>query len=280
MIRLIFFVAGLLVLVLVIRKWPEPPAAQTDLHREGFTRYLLSRGEWQTRVFDYGHIHYRTDSHVTRTAELAEHAVDSARAEALTFLELRDTQRIEVFLVDSREEMAELVRQPYGGMVNSGERTAILVYNQSYAPFLTHELTHLYTHDHWGPPRNGRWISEGIAALASGDCQGYTIAQLVKGIEQDGQLHEWRAFATGFNEINEIPANLQAASMIDHLKRRGGIRLVRDLWMSEGWGVAERAFGQRLAQIESAWRTRVQATPTAARLDSVRLRHHGCVPLN
>jgi hypothetical protein len=162
-------------------------------------------------------------------------------------------------------------------MVQSGEPTAVLVYNADFAPFLLHEMTHLYTHYRWGPPRNGRWISEGIAMLVSGDCQGHTIDDFVKGLHEDNKLAPWPEFVRDFDRLDELNANPQAASMVAFLRSKRGVTLVRDLWTSEGWSVVEQRLGAPIDQIERDWWQHVQNTGTAARLDIDRLRKQGCI---
>jgi hypothetical protein len=269
--RMLFLAAGLLVFYLVIRRWPDPQtrAAPSPLHQTGFARHLLARGAWPSYEAPTGHIHFRSGSHTARTTNSISHAVDSARSVVLGFLQLRDTQPIEVFFVDSREQMQQLVGRPLGGMVQSGERTALLVYNESYTPFLVHELTHLYTHHHWGQPRAGRWLSEGLAALVSGDCQGFSIDAVVKGLHERGQLRTWQELMRDFEKIDELSANPQAASMVGFIHSRGGMAAVRAAWLAESW--------QPDPGFEAAWLARVKAEPAGALLDVPRLRDHGCV---
>ena len=127
--RLFFFAAGLVVLFLVVRRWPDARSRgpTENLHETRLARHLLARGEWLTHSAPTGHLHYRADSYAARTAGSIRQSVDSARKVVLAFLQLRDTGPIEVFFVDSREEMQQLVGRPFGGMVQSGERTALLL---------------------------------------------------------------------------------------------------------------------------------------------------------
>jgi hypothetical protein len=204
-------------------------------------------------------------------------SIGHARQKVLAFLEIADTLPIEVFLVSSRQEMEQVVGSPIGGMVRPGERTAVLLYNRSYSPFIAHELTHLFTLYHWGAARHGRWIVEGTAALVGGNCQGHSIAALVKGLQEDGRLQHWPDLVGDFDRLDEVAANLQAASMVEFVWSRGGITAVRDLWASEGWSAVERALGRPVAQLEADWLRHVQAGPTSARLDVSRLYRHGCI---
>ena len=259
-------------LVLVVRRWPDARSRgpTENLHETRLARHLLARGEWQTHNAPSGHLHYRAQSYTAQTLEPISQSVDSARKAVLALLQLRDAEPIELFFVGTREEMRQLVGQPLGGMVQSGERTALLLHNESYSPFIGHELTHLYTHHHWGAPRTGRWISEGMAALAAGDCQGHSLAALVKGLHDDGKLVPWARLIADFDTIDEIAANLQAASMVEFLRQQHGMRAVRNVWMTKDWEPAP--------DLEPAWRARVQSTTATARLEVPRLHAEGCVP--
>jgi hypothetical protein len=152
----------------------------------------------------------------------------------------------------------------------------VLVYHAGFTPFLLHELTHLYTHYRWGAPRNGRWLSEGIAMLVSGDCQGHSIDDFVKGLHEDGGLTPWSQFVRDFDRLDELSANPQAASMVAFLRAKADITMIRDLWMSEGWSAVERRLRAPIGQTEREWWQRVQNTGIAARFDTERLRKEGC----
>lgn len=279
-IRAVLLVAGIIVLVLVIRKWPQANASTAQHEHIGLARNLLSRPgyQWQTYEFEHGHVHYLPESHADKTREQISNAIDSVRTAVLAAAEMpeRADERIDVFFLDSREQMQTLLGRPMGGMVQSGEPTAVLVYNEGFAPFLLHEITHLYTHYRWGAPRNGRWISEGIAMLVSGNCQGHTIDDFVRGLHEDNRLTPWPDFVRNFDRLDELSANPQAASMVAFLRGKGGIELVRDVWTSDGWSVVERQFGAPIDQIEREWWQHVQNTGTAARLDVEQLRRQGC----
>jgi len=261
------------VLLLVVRRWPDAGARgpTENLHETRLARHLLARGEWLSYSGPTGHIHYRAGSYAARTTVSTSQSVDSAREAVLAFLQLRDTEPLEVFFVDSRAEMQQLVGRPIGGMVQSGERTALLVYNENYSPFITHELTHLYTHHHWGTPRTGRWISEGVAALAAGDCQGHSLAALVKGLHDDGKLRPWPRLIADFDSIDEIAGNLQAASMVEFLRAQRGWRVVRQIWMKPDW--------EPPPELERMWLGHVTNASASARLDVSQLREKGCVPV-
>jgi hypothetical protein len=265
---ILFIIAGAIALYLVVPNWPTPQPASA-LHDDGLARRLLAQRQFRWSTYDIanGHLHFRENSWAARTQRALAQATDSARTTSLQLLEMQDTMPIEVFFVDTRREMQQLVGSPIGGMVQPGERTAILVYNERYIPFLAHELTHLYTHFNWGGPA-GRWMSEGIAAWVSGPCQGRDVGSLTKGMHDAGELATWRDLIAQFDRLDEVPANLQAASMIGFLIEKQGIAFVRGLWTSGDWN--------SIYALESEWRGRVEQTPKSARLDLARLQERGC----
>jgi hypothetical protein len=282
-------VAALLLVLLSFVAWPYVASKRSGRsdnaargmqgpHTFGFAKRLLDDPgfAWFTHETEYGHLHFPEGSYAASHVPELEVLVDSGRSAALAFLELKEENPwIEVFVVDTREQTAALTGRPVGGTVQSGERTALLMYNGAYAPFITHELTHLYTHFNWGPPRNGRWISEGIATLAAGDCQGHGINELATGLLVDRSAKEWTAFARDFDRLEEVSANVQAASMLDFIRSRQGLGGIRELWQNEGWSSLEKD-GIGVTQMDSLWRGRLTGQFIPARLDTAKLRQEGC----
>jgi hypothetical protein len=282
-------VAALLLVLLSVVVWPyvatkrsgrshDAARGMQGPHTFGFAKRLLDDPgfAWFTHETEYGHLHFAEGSYAASHVTQLEVLVDSGRSAALAFLELKEENPwIEVFVVDTREQTATLTGRPVGGTVQSGERTALLMYNGTYAPFITHELTHLYTHFNWGPPRNGRWISEGIAALVAGDCQGHGINGLAKGLLVDGKVKDWPAFARDFDRLDEVSANVQAASMLDFIRARHGLGVIREMWQNQGWSSLEK-HGVGVTAMDSLWRRRLSAQFVPARLDTAKLRQEGC----
>ena len=268
--------AAILLGVVGLVVWQTQRNAPDHAASDGFVEHLLTRdSSWQTHSFAHGHLHFLPNSHAARTKSELEKKVNSARDSVLRFFAIRDTALpIELFFVDSRDQMRELVGRPIGGMVQSGARTAIFVYNAGYKPFLVHELTHLYTHYHWGSPR-ARWISEGAAMLASGKCQGHTVDELAHTMERRGAVVEWRRFPDEFDNLNEIPANIQAASMVGFIRRQFSNDGLRDAWMGRDWSSVEELLQMSVSEMEARW-TGDLRKGGFAELDTVKLKAEGC----
>ena len=98
--------------------------------------------------------------------------------------------------------MRRLAGRPAAGSASSDELTVVIVAGADYRPFFRHELTHSYVARRWGPRRAGSWMDEGLAARATGQCQGHSVDAV-------------------------------AASLIDFLQRSQGIVALRSPWRGE-----------------------------------------------
>ena len=249
---------------------------KVDPHATGLANELLHQSGygWQTRDFKHGHIHYLRGSHADNHQAALVALVDSARYRAAAWSVGNDDDPIELFFVDTRDQLQELVRTRDPGVFRSGERTALFLYNAEFTPLLVQELLQLYAHDRWGPPRNGPWLSVGWGASIASACQGYDLHEVMRGQKQDGRVRPWREFARDFESIDEIDAMLQAASMVDYLS---SLQVpLSELWHTEGWAVAERKTGRSVAQLDSAWQQTLDVHYPAKRVDREKFYREGC----
>jgi hypothetical protein len=206
-------------------------------------------------------------------------SVEQARTAALSTIEekdLPDEPKIEVFLLDTREDMRRITGRTISGFAIPGELTAVFIAGPGYKPLIRHELTHAISYVRWGELRGGVWLSEGLAALTQGKCQGQTPDEIAAGYLASGKLPSVAAMLHDFRRIGELQGYIGAASFIDHLRRRYGISTLRELWQ----GRAPDSLTNDLAKpnggnAEREWRAEL-GTITPANLDSARLYREGC----
>lgn len=246
------------------------PSARALLGRPGFA--------WQTVTTSVARIHTLQGSKVEGMVPALADSIDEARRVALRTLrepELENEAKLELFLVDTREDMARLTGRPIGGFAQPGELTAAFVAGPGYHPFLQHELTHAYAAVRWGPLAAGDWLTEGLAAMAQGACQGHEVDELAAGYLARGEIPALRILAERFREFPELPSYLAAASVASFLERETSIDAIRALWRGTGEGVREHPLGKDGAAREARWRAYL-GTVTPAVLDSARLHKEGC----
>ena len=186
-------------------------------------------------------------------------AADAQRAERaivanLAFLGIRAAgPRLRIFLVGSREQMRRFTGgRAYGGISITQEGPAFLVANDSVRPALKHETMHLLSWRHWGPPA-ASWLSEGLATLAVGPCQGHTVDQVVVAARMAGLFAPVDTLRSAFVTDREIGVvhYMEAASLVQHVDRKYGRKKLRALWSAGG---PEGALGVDVPALETSWK--------------------------
>jgi hypothetical protein len=215
---------------------------------------------------------------VTRVGQLAD-SVERARIAALALLdekEIAEEAPLEVILVETRDDMRRLAGRSAAGGGFPGELTAVLVAGEDYHPFFRHELTHTYAARRWGKRRSGSWLDEGLAALATGACQGNSVDAVAAGYVASGDSPTLAALNGDFYAIPELPGYFTAASLASFLKHREGVTTLRSIWRGERAGADHlHPLGPDTERLWSEWRRHLAAAIPAT-LDPARLRRDGC----
>jgi len=249
---------------------PTPHGGETAraaLARPGFA--------WRTLEANGIHLHYLPGGDAAANApELARRAEAALRYDlALARMPaVRDT--VELFLVDSREQARQLTGQGYMGQAIPGELTAFFVVEPGKPPLFRHEIMHALSLKLWGTPRTASWLSEGVATWAQDRCQGHGVDAIAAGFLRDGRLPALGELANRFWEIDEMHAYITAGSAVAFVAHAGGAGAVEALWKLDPQANAH-PLGAGGVEMEAAWRRHLGSIPPA-RLDTARLRQHGC----
>jgi len=234
---------------------------------------------WQVAESTHMRIYVPTGSAVASHLPDLIDSVEAARTAVLRILGEEDRQgepKLAVFLVDTREDMQRLVGRPYGGLATPGELTAAFVAGPGYRPFFRHELTHAYASVRWGPMQSGAWLTEGLATLATGPCQGYSVDAVAAGYWRAGALPPLTILTADLRELPELPGYFGAASLVNFLRQHEGLDALRRLWRGEQPGTdSSHPLGQRSADLEARWHQHLDSVLPAV-LDTVRLQREGC----
>lgn len=259
-----------------LRSIPSTPIASTG----SFVRRVLAAPGTTWHSFEAAHvrIHIASPIPIERAGALAD-SIERARGAALASLgedEIAGERPLEVILVATRDDMQRLAGRPVGGAGFPEELAAILVAGDDYRPFFRHELTHAYAGHRWGKRQSGAWLDEGLAARATGPCQGHSVDAVVAGYIASGVSPSLDALAGDFYAIPELPGYFTAASLADFIQRRDGIGALREIWRGERPGAdGSHPLGNDTERLWSEWRHQL-ASVTPATLDTARLRRDGC----
>jgi len=176
-------------------------------------------------------------------------------AEVLDLLGESDWDSIlNVFYIESREEMKKIVGHPYSGFADWNGNGIFIVVNPEWRSFEKHEFAHIVTLGVWGAPDiTSHWMIEGIAVYCDGWCREYNVDEIAFSLLTKNQLPPLQKLFEDFTSLGEIRAGFYAASFIGFIRNTFGVHELRNLW-TEGIGSLEDILDMDLNQIENSWK--------------------------
>ncbi len=256
------------------------PAAPVETTGAIARQLLAAKGfAWTSFQTAHVRIHLANTMNPARIDVIAD-SVENARRVVLALIhepELPDEEPLELFLVETRDDMRRLLGSPVTGTGYPSELTAVAVAGDGYRAFYRHQMTHTYVARRWGRRRAGSWLDEGLATRATGMCQGNSIDAIVAGYANNGKMPSLAELTSpAFDSLPELPANFTAASLVDFFQRKRGIAAVRALWRGEASEVtADEPLGPGTDSMWTAWQHQLGRVMPAT-LSPAWLRQDGC----
>jgi len=214
---------------------------------------------WLSSYSDSIKIFYQENSFAERHRMMLLRSIKTAVDEVLALLdEPHNRALLNVFYLESRDEMAKIVGHTYSGFSDWTGNGIFLVLNPEWRSFEKHEFTHIVTMGGWGYPHaSSQWMIEGIAIYCDGWCRQYSIDEIAFHFLSNGQLPTPQELFNDFRSLGEVRAGISAASLIGFISHTYGMPKVRQLWLN-GVENLEQELGDDLEQIENAWRFYLQ----------------------
>ena len=228
---------------------------------------------WIPRTTPGFRVYFLADSYPASHQDSLLARLPRAARHAERLIEVRPlNEPIDLFFVDSREQMGALIGGRATGFAQPSARAVFLMTNPVWRAFERHELMHVIAGQAWGRPGpNTDWLQEGLAQAADGRCGKYSNAGVLLAL---AKRHGWIAFAdvlARFRAQPDLRAYLQAAVFVDHLLRLlHHISSAERLWR-EGATLGSTFAGRSLPLIESEWRAGLDEPerPSPAELDVI-----------
>ncbi len=214
-----------------------------------------SHFNWQTIRTSDARIHYLVETYAERNRDVLADRVRESRAAVLERLGVQDYPRgLDVFYVDSRDEMRQLTGQPVTGMAYTDDDVVVLVYNDEWRAFERHELTHVISRRIWGEPGDPFAATlEGLAVYVDGDCGGYEVGRVARTMVDRGEVLTAEQLLGDFRAQDDLVAYLQAGSMVEYYVRQQGTNALQRLW-ELGLGAAPTLLGTSTDLFVQGWR--------------------------
>lgn len=166
---------------------------------------------------------------------------------------------VNVFYVESREQMEEVIGMPYAGFTNWSTSSMFLVLNSDWRSFERHEFAHLVTMKCWGRPHpSSGWMVEGIPVYCDGWCGEYSVNQVAYYLMKENTLPTLDNLFINYRDMGEIPAGFSSASLAGFIAEEFGAVKLRRLW-EEGSDKIEEILEIDLRLIEKGWRDYIKS---------------------
>jgi hypothetical protein len=210
---------------------------------------------WLARSTTGFRVYFLADSYPAQHQDSLLARLPPAARHAERLLGLRPLEQpIDLFFVESREQMTALVGGRATGFAQPSARVVFLMTHPAWRAFERHEIMHVIAAQAWGRPGpNTDWLQEGLAQGADGRCANYSNAGVLLALTARRGWITFPDVVTNFRAQPDLRAYLQAAVFVDHLLRRFGPAPLERLWR-RGATVDARVNGRALSNIEREWR--------------------------
>jgi hypothetical protein len=271
--------ALLLSFVLVSEIGTTPPVRRND-EFAGMAQAARANPDftWNTLDGVLCRIHYQPDTFASKHVVMLLRSAERSIEDGLVFLEAPDyKRRIEVFYINSREEMKKLVGMGATGYADAESNSVYLVCNDGWRSFDQHEIMHVLSLNIWGNPQKPvEWIREGLAVYVDGRCGQHSINELVHHLLREDKLPPLKTVIHSFYEQNDLLAYLQCGSMIGYIYDKHGLEGIKKLW-DGGVDSIQDSLGMTLEEFENSWRSHVlKSIPGENEVDWESIEDPGC----
>jgi len=265
------------VLILVAALSATAAAVQADagnsIPREaptGLEREALEHPGYTWHTFDGAacRAHYQPDTFAARHIAALTRSADASLARAVDLVgEGPYTRPLDVFFIDSREQMMDLISVRATGYADWHSSSVFLVVRPDWRSFDLHEITHVVSINRWGEPAEPVWwIREGLAVYSDGRCREHSVDEIAAEFMRRGELPKVRDLIDRFADVGEMPGYMCSGSLVGYLIDHYGIRKVKKIWQ-RGGHVIEQVLGVRLDTIDRDWRKSLEGIRTRPEAD-------------
>jgi hypothetical protein len=261
--------AALAILLLSILSLPVGAQAPAGLAASALTNPAFT---WTPRSAPGFRVYFLADSYPALHQDSLLSRLPVAARHAERLLGVRPlSEPIDLFLVESREQMTALIGGRATGFAQPSARAVFLMTHPAWRAFERHEIMHVVAEQAWGKPgRNTDWLQEGLAQAADGRCGNYSNAGVLLALAERRGWIPFPDMLANFRTQPDLRAYLQSAVFVDYLLRRFGPAPLQRLWR-EGAALDVTIAGRRLRMIEGEWRVGLSEPerPSPAELDVI-----------
>jgi hypothetical protein len=158
-------------------------------------------------------IYYQVDGWTSKMIETVKQRVINHFNSVKSFVDIKlYDKRIHLFIVESREQMKQLVgHETNGSAFYKGNTVTGVASEKINSIYSNHELFHVVAMNLWGVP--DIWVNEGMAVYSDNKWHGYDLFQLTKYLVDNDRYVSLNKLIKNFRKVDDL------ISRINHLGR-------------------------------------------------------------
>jgi hypothetical protein len=192
------------------------------------------------------------DSAQDVTSQLAQKAYKSSLK---TLLLPQYPKKLQLFVINSREDMHKLTGVRGNGSAFPSTQMAIVVRSAKIDALTCHELIHVMAINSWG--RTESWINEGLAVYADSLWWGQSIHSIAHYLYKKDLLPPVKQMFSYFRDVNSLISYPMTGSFCKYLISEYGMESFKMLW-KKGHKQLPTIYGKSVEELEADWKKVIQ----------------------
>lgn len=249
----------------------------------GVARDLLNESgvRWDRRAWNNIRLYAPRGSRAAKRFDQFEHETREALADITFVLHLPGwgayTEPLDLFFVDSREDMRRFVGSSLTGFADPISRTAVMVVDTLGRAPLRRELAHVASWRSWRQPGlQTEWMQEGFAVYFDWrPCVEDNLNSVAGYLDEQGLFSTTEALVQRTRDFDSPLPSIQSGSLARYLLERYGLSGFQELW-HRGMDQLTYVTGTDIPRLEEHWRAWIHERARQPRIDWKQMGETAC----
>jgi hypothetical protein len=203
-------------------------------------------------------IYYQVDGWTSKMIETVKQRVINHFNSVKSFVDIKSyDKRIHLFIVESREQMKQLVgHETNGSAFYKGNTVTGVASEKINSIYSNHELFHVVAMNLWGVP--DIWVNEGMAVYSDNKWHGYDLFQLTKYLVDNDRYVSLNKLIKNFRKVDDLISYPLTGSFVKYVDETYGRETLIRIWKSKT-KYLRRLTGRTIKELEGDWLAKIRA---------------------
>jgi hypothetical protein len=203
-------------------------------------------------------IYYQVDGWTSKMIETVKQRVINHFNSVKSFVDIKlYDKRIHLFIVESREQMKQLVgHETNGSAFYKGNTVTGVASEKINSIYSNHELFHVVAMNLWGVP--DIWVNEGMAVYSDNKWHGYDLFQLTKYLVDNDRYVSLNKLIKNFRKVDDLISYPLTGSFVKYVDETYGRETLIRIWKSKT-KYLRRLTGRTIKELEGDWLAKIRA---------------------